>query len=135
MATVNVLMIVDVEGALAASPPSLGGNIYLIDTNKYMGSSGEGQNELSTTLNEGDTIVWSVAPVDPSTQLAITGFSGSAVDAGYIQPTPQGADYTSKFNVGPHVPAGDVGFYNATFQFEGGQSLSWDPHLVLKNAT
>ncbi|NQV26837.1 MAG: hypothetical protein HQ518_21005, partial [Rhodopirellula sp.] len=51
MATVNVLVAVDVEGALSSG--SLGANTYMVDTNKYMGSGAEGTDELKTSLNIG----------------------------------------------------------------------------------
>lgn len=44
MKKVEILMVVDAAAALASR--DLQSNIYLIDTNKYMGSGNEGQAEL-----------------------------------------------------------------------------------------
>lgn len=131
MATVNVLMMVDVEGALASN--NLSANIYLVDTNKYLGSGSEGQDELVTKLNTGDTIVWSVAPVAPGTNATIQSFSGQAVDAQYIAPVqdPLSAGvWEAKFQ----PPGGSVGQsyqYNATLLFNDTTALTFDPFLVV----
>ena len=139
MATVDVLMVVDVEGALTGgNPPGTGDlqdNIYLVDTNKYMGSGAEGQAELVTSLNDADTIVWSVSPVDPATNVTISSFGGTAIANGNIKPQNQGGNWVAKFNVGPNVSAGTQYQYNATLQFDGTETLSFDPFLSLKTAT
>jgi hypothetical protein len=137
MATVDVLMVVDVEGALAGNngQGDLQDNIYLVDTNKYMGSGAEGQAELVTSLNNSDTIVWSVAPVAPDTNVTISSFGGIAIANGNIKPVAQGASWTAQFTPGPNVGAGVQFQYTATLQFDGQRTLTFDPFLSLKNAT
>jgi hypothetical protein len=131
MATVNVLMMVDVEGALATG--NLSSNIYLVDTNKYLGSSSEGQTELVTKLNTGDVIVWSVASIDPGSNVTIESFSGTAVNDKYIAPVqdPLSAGvWEAKFQ----PPGGSVGQsyqYNATLKFNDTHELTFDPYLVV----
>ena len=131
MATVNVLMMVDVEGALSSG--NLQNNIYLVDTNKYLGSGAEGQAELVTNLHIGDTIVWSVAPIDPGTTVSIYSFSGQAVSDRYINPVPDPLTPTvweSRFE----PPGGSVGNsyqYNATLEFTNNKKLTFDPYLVV----
>ena len=46
MKKVEILMVVDAAAALASR--DLQSNIYLVDTNKYVGSGNEGQAELKT---------------------------------------------------------------------------------------
>jgi hypothetical protein len=75
MSVVSVLIIVDVELALARGL-SMGG--YLIDTTGSL-EAGTGV-ELRTACRNGDTIVWSVAPVAPGTNVSITSFTGQMVD-------------------------------------------------------
>ncbi|WP_110970060.1 alpha-pore-forming tripartite toxin MakABE regulator [Pseudomonas huaxiensis] len=75
---IYVLVVVDVEGALASG--NLGSNVYLVDTNKYFGSSGEGQEELVTNCTDGQIIIWSVSPINPGDDAEITGFTGQAID-------------------------------------------------------
>lgn len=99
MSTVDVLMMVDVEGALASG--NLSENIYLVDTNGYLGSYNEGQDELSTKLHNGDTVVWSVAPIDPGTNATIASFSGTAVSDQIHQ---SGTGSTFRRRLGIEVP-------------------------------
>lgn len=130
MSTVDVLMMVDVEGALASG--NLSENIYLVDTNGYLGSYNEGQDELSTKLHNGDTVVWSVAPIDPGTNATIASFSGTAVSDKYINPVPDPLSagvWESKFQ----PPGGSTGQsfqYNATLKFDDNKELTFDPFLI-----
>ena len=129
MATVSILMVVDVEGALSSG--NLGNNIYLIDTNKYVGSGSEGQAELNTRLSPGDIVQWSVAPVQPDGQVTIAGFSGQAVQQNIIKPqvNPTTGAWASKFNTS--AKSGTQYQYTSTLQFEGRQ-LTFDPFLTVK---
>lgn len=131
MAEVNVLVAVDVEGALTSG--NLGANCYMVDTNKYAGSGAEGTDELKTKLNIGDVIVWSVAPIDPSTNVTIASFSGQAVSDKYITPvqnplSPQ--SFEAKFEA-PGGTAPNTSFqYTMTLSFEG-KEMTFDPFLVV----
>jgi hypothetical protein len=123
-------MVVDVEGALSSG--DLTSNIYLVDTNKYVGSGNEGQAELMTKLSNGDIIQWTVAPVQPDGQVSIASFSGTAVTQKIINPQqdPTTGAFASKFNSGP-APSGTSYQYTATLQFESKQ-LTFDPFLIVK---
>lgn len=129
MATVSVLMVVDVEGALSSG--DLQNNIYLVDTNKYVGSGREGQAELQTKLSSGDILQWTVSPVQPTGEVSIADLSGQAVGANVIKPQqdPATGAWESKFNTsgGP----GTSYQYTATLQFEGKQ-LTFDPFLIVE---
>ncbi|WP_296420316.1 hypothetical protein [Pseudooctadecabacter sp.] len=131
MADVNILMMVDTEGALASG--NLGANIYLVDTNKHLGSNREGQDELITNLHIGDTVVWSVASIDPGQDVTIAGFEGVAVSDGIVAPvqSPLSAGvWEAKFN----APGGSTGQsyqYTATLTFNGEKSLTFDPFLTV----
>jgi len=74
--TIDVLIVVDVEAALAGS---LQDNVYLIDTNKHVGSGSEGQVELQTACKDGQLITWNVVPVSPSSDVQITQFTGQMI--------------------------------------------------------
>ena len=131
MATVNVLMMVDVEGALSSG--NLNANIYLVDTNKYLGSGSEGQTELVTKLNTGDTIVWSVAPIDPGLDVSIASFSGVAINDKYISPVQDPlspAVWESLFQP-PGGSAGQSYQYNATLEMNNTKQMTFDPYLVV----
>ncbi len=129
--TIDVLLAVDVEGALSSG--NLGANIYMIDTNGYAGSGAEGQDELVTTVGNGQTIVWSVTPVDPATNAAIVGFSGQAVPTN-INPTQLPVQWGAPWQASTFIPGGTSGTeyqYTMTLQFGGptGKTLSFDPFL------
>jgi hypothetical protein len=75
---INILIAVDVVGALAAG--TLQGYVYLVDTNKYLGSWQEGQSTLNTVCQDGQLLTWCVTSVDPGNDVEIAGFSGAMVD-------------------------------------------------------
>ena len=79
MPTINVAVIIDVETATTrASNGVITTGLYMIDTTGYVGtSSGEGSNELKTTVNTGSVLVWTPYPVDPGTNVVISGVTGS----------------------------------------------------------
>jgi hypothetical protein len=132
MATVNVLIAVDVEGALTSN--NLGENVFMVDTNKYAGSGAEGTSELQTKLNIGDIIVWSVAPIDPGTNVEISSFSGTAVTDTYIHPvqSPLSAQsFESLFQPPGGTAAGKSFQYTASLSFEG-KVMTFDPFLIVK---
>lgn len=131
MSEVNVLVAVDVEGALASG--DLGANVYMVDTNKYAGSGSEGTDELKTSLNIGDAIAWTVAPIDPGTNVSINGFAGDAVSSDVITPVPDplsAQSYLSKFSAPGKTPAGTSYQYTMTLSFEG-TTMTFDPFLVV----
>lgn len=80
--TIDVLVIVDVEGALATK---LEENVYMIDTNKHIGSGaagsqGEGQMELETACVDNQVITWRITGVSPSSNVEIKEFTGQMVE-------------------------------------------------------
>lgn len=130
MNTVSVLIVVDVEGALANG---IGNNVYLVDTNKYVGSGSEGQMELQTACTNGDTINWTVAPVAPETSISITGFTGQMV-GGICTPQQVNAPSGSYWQgiVQAQQVTGQVQ-YSVTLSAEG-QTLQFDPYLEISAA-
>jgi hypothetical protein len=90
MATIFALIVVDTEGALASG--SAIDNSYLVDNNGFLGSWNEGTPSLSTVLEDGQIIHWSAAPVSPSGQVAIAGFSGPMVSRSICAPRPDIGD-------------------------------------------
>jgi hypothetical protein len=73
---------VDVETAQAtASGNVITSGLYMIDTTGYEGTA-EGSNELSTPCDAGDVLVWTIYPINPSDNIAISGFTGQCVSSG-----------------------------------------------------
>ena len=81
---IDVLIVVDAEGALSSG--DLEGNVYLVDTNKYLGSWQEGQSQLHTVCQDGQLLTWSAASVDPGNDVSIAGFSGQMVSSNICVP-------------------------------------------------
>ena len=129
MSTVDVLMIVDVDGALSSG--DLENNIYLVDTNKHCGSGSEGQSELNTVLKPGDTIRWAVVPLQPEGDVKIDGFSGTAVTNHIITPKqdPSGETWSAQFKT---FDSGTFQ-YTATLRFNDAKDLTFDPFLTTKS--
>ena len=96
MNKINVLLVVDVAGVLAAG--GLQGSVYIVDTNGYLGSWDEGQSALNTVCQDGQRVSWAVAPVDASTAVSITGFSGALVDQKICTPAPDPFQGTAVWN-------------------------------------
>lgn len=133
MKEIDVLIVVDVEGALASG--NLGQNVYLIDTNKFFGSGSEGQTELVTACADGQIIIWSVTPVDPGTDAEITGFTGEMVNKKICVPQ------QSNLPTGDSIWSARVESQGATGQFQysctisfDGKILTFDPFLNVKAA-
>ncbi len=131
MDTVDVLIVVDVEGALASD---LGDNVYLIDTNKYVGSGSEGQEELQTHCTDGQMIAWNVVPVAADTDVEIVGFTGQMITDGVCTPqqvtTPDGTYWEGRVEA-----RGTTGQqqYSVNLTMDGKQA-SFDPFLVIAAA-
>lgn len=133
MKVINVLIIVDVEGALASG--NLGDNVYLVDTNKYFGSGSEGQQELVTSCTDGQVIVWSVVSIDPGDDAEIVGFTGQMVDQKICNPA------QSTLPTGDVIWSGRVESQGATGQYQyscqlsfDGKQMTFDPFLNIKAA-
>ncbi len=77
MNIIHAVIVIDTEGALSAG--TLEGYVYMVDTNKYIGSWQEGQSDLHTVCEDGQKISWWAAPVNAGNSVSITGFSGQMV--------------------------------------------------------
>ncbi len=87
MKQVDVLVVVDAQSAVVHG---LQDNVYLIDTNKYMGSWSEGQCELTTACQDTSIVKWRVASVDPDSDVSITNFTGQIISENVCAPKKRG---------------------------------------------
>ena len=130
--TVDVLVVVDVEGA---QTNGLSGNVYMIDTNGYFGSYTEGGNELHTAIYNTQPIIWNVAPVDPNTNAQITEFTGQMVNDGICTPkeydSPTGSYWEAVVQAQSTTGSQQ---YTMTLSFDGGAPQSFDPFLLIQAA-
>jgi hypothetical protein len=136
MATVNILVIVDV---LAAVQQGLQSNVWMLDTGKYLGTQ-EAGNELITLLDAGDRVNWTVVAIDPGTNVAFAtdtpAFTGAAVPAN-IDPKPvplSQNQYTAVFEVPGGTQAGFKVQHSCTLSIDG-HDYSFDPYLQLADST
>jgi hypothetical protein len=133
MASINIMIAIDVETAIAtASGSTITQGLYMIDTTGYEGTA-EGNTELQTPCNAGDVLVWTVYPINPSDNVQITGFTGTAPSNGTFQnleseTAPNGVPYwTCAINLG--APSSTVQ-YSVSFKMSG-QTYSYDPFVVI----
>ena len=130
MNVVDVLIVVDVVGALASG--NLTQNVYLVDTNKYVGSGSEGQAELKTSIKDGQVLRWSVVPVSPSTDVEIVGFVGQMVNDKVCVPkkveTVEGAFWEGRVESRGEAKTEQ---YSAKLSMDG-KEMEFDPFLEIK---
>ncbi len=129
MKKVEILMVVDAAAALASR--DLQSNIYLIDTNKYMGSGNEGQAELKTACKDGQLLCWRVVAISPDNEVDIVEFNGQMINDRVCIPTRQGLS-GDEFWEGRVEAQGQASTqqYNATLSIDGSR-LTFDPFLVI----
>lgn len=132
MSTISVLIVVDALGA--ATTGNLQDNVYLIDTNKHDGSGNEGQAELYTvctsTAQKSDSIVWSISPVDPNSDVSINSFTGDMINSRALLPSVN-KDGSWGGLLSPNLNAGNIQ-YSVVVNIDG-KPMSFDPFLSVKN--
>ena len=132
MKQINILIVVDTESALASG--DLGGNVYLIDTNKFFGSYNIGQEELVSACSDGQVIIWSVTPVNPGNDAQISGFTGEMITKKVCVPE-QGA----LPGTGDIIWSARVQTQGATAKYQyscdltfDGKTMTFDPYIDVK---
>jgi hypothetical protein len=130
MAAVEVLIAVDVAGALSSG--NLNQNLYMMDTSGYLSAAGEGTNELQTRVTNGEIVTWSVRPIDPATNVTVQSWGGTAVANGNIVPAFDQTtnSWSAQFTPTPPYASNQSYQYNAVLQFNGQETLGFDPFLV-----
>lgn len=125
----NIEVLIVVDAADAVSHGDLQNNVYLVDTDKYLGSSGEGTNELITECEEGQTIRWRVEPISEDNKVSITQFSGEIINEHVCQPAPKGNIWEGRVDTQGKRPRRYQ--YSVTLDIDG-KSLTFDPFLDVK---
>jgi hypothetical protein len=62
MSIATIRVVLDVAAAL--DQEQLGGHLYMIDDQRLKGSQNQATDHLSTAVSSGDTIIWSIAPIE-----------------------------------------------------------------------
>ncbi|HEY8099054.1 MAG TPA: hypothetical protein VIE65_23575 [Methylobacter sp.] len=129
MSTVNVLVAVNVGQAIAQN--NLSKYVFMVDTTGYSGNGSEGGNELITTLYNGDTLVWTVASIDPNESISIHSFGGSAIP-NMVNPAPY-PQYNNTVWGGRINQAGTNVQYTMTLLLENNVLMTFDPFITATN--
>lgn len=127
MNTLSVLVVVDALGALSSG--KLMDNVYLVDTNRYLGSWREGTDSLHTLCQDGQVIRWYATGVSPGGTVAIAGFSGPMAEQGICVPVPcGGAD--GAYWTGRVASRGSFASWPYVLSLAiGGQVMRFSPYL------
>jgi hypothetical protein len=124
---IDVLIVVDTVAALAAS--DLQSNVYLIDTNKHLGSGAEGQAELITACTDGQIIKWRVTGVSDGNEVNIVAFTGEIITKKICNPLKQGMA-GAIFWEGRVESQGAAAKYQYSLELAiDGHQLTFDPFL------
>jgi hypothetical protein len=127
MKAIDILIAVDTASALASG--NLSNNVYLIDTNKYIGSWNEGQAELHTVCQDAQIVSWRVEPIDTQNEVAISQFTGQMIDGKICVPVKQGIPGAEQWE-GRIETQGATGRYQYSVVLViDGKSMTFDPFL------
>ncbi len=126
MQDIFIVIVVDVEGALASS--TLMSNIYLVDNNQYIGSWQQGTSGLHTVCRDGQVVCWRATPINPGTDTLITDFSDAMVSGCVCQPK----EYVI---AGDHAWSGRVETQGSVGSFAYKVNLSLGSKVMSFNAT
>lgn len=113
MGQINILIVIDTAGTLATN--NLMNNVYLIDTNGFVGSWNEGSSTLVTVCQDGQILDWSISSVSPGNDVNITGFTGQMVTSKVCTPQSSGID-GAEIWTGRVQTRGGIGFFAYTVQ-------------------
>lgn len=131
MKTIQVLIVVDGSAALASN--DLQSNVYLVDTNKYMGSGNEGQAELKTACQDGQLICWRVVSISQDNEVSINNFTGQMINDSVCVPQKQGIEGDIYWE-GRVEARGTTGTQQySTVLVIDGKSMTFDPYLDIKS--
>jgi hypothetical protein len=130
MKKIEVLIIVDASGALASN--DLSNNVYLVDTNKYFGSWGEGACELHTACHDQQSICWRVTPISQDNEVSISQFTGQIITSKVCVPVAVGTP-SDPYWEGNVETQGATGSYQYSVVLViDGKSMQFDPFLVVQ---
>ena len=127
---IQVLIVVDAAAALASG--DLQNNVYLVDTNKYHGSTDEGKAELITACQDRQVIGWRVESISPDNEVSIKGFIGKMIDEKICIPEQNGLrDGYWEGEIEARMQHGDamINTQYSTILVIDGKSMNFDPFL------
>lgn len=124
MKKINILVVIDSSGALSTS--SIENNVYMVDSNQWLGSWQEGTCQLHTVAEDGQLICWRTTGISPDSQVNIVTFSGDMVTRSICTPEQSGNETWE----GRIETRGSSGRYTYTISIDvDGQLFSFSPYL------
>lgn len=128
MKKIKVLIVVDADGALASN--NLVDNVYIIDTNKFLGSWNEGQCDLHTVCQDQQNISWAVVGLSEDDDVSITGFSGAMVTEKVCIPQKVGmsSDISWEGRIETQGSRGRYA-YTVSLSIDGSTPMSFSPYI------
>lgn len=127
MNKIEVLIVVDAAATLASR--NLVSNVYMVDTNKFLGSWNEGQCNLHTVCANEQNIAWSATGISESNEVQITKFSGQMTDQRVCLPENVGTSSDPTWE-GRVETQGQRGRYTYTVTLSiDGASFTFSPFL------
>jgi hypothetical protein len=127
MNEINVVIVVDTEGALSSG--SLEANVYMVDTNKYIGSWQQGQSDLHTVCQDGQTVKWWAEALNSGESLDIKEFGGQIVSTKICIPKEDPYSGNGAWD-GQVETKGSIGsyIYSVTLDLDS-KSMTFNAHL------
>ena len=124
MKKIKILVVIDASGALSTA--SIENNVYMIDSNQWLGSWQEGTCQLHTVAEDGQLLSWRATGISPDSQVNITAFSGGMVEQSICTPQPLG-DETWEGRIETSGSSGRY-LYQISVNVDG-KSFSFAPYL------
>jgi hypothetical protein len=130
MKKIEVLVVVDSVGALASG--SLVNNVYVVDTNKFLGSWNEGQCDLHTLSQDQQSIRWSVVAISPDSEVAISSFDGDMLTKKVCVPVKTGTGTDVSWQGQVETQGGFGRFAYILHLSVEGTAMSFSPYLEVQ---
>ena len=124
MKKIEILIVIDSAGALASG--NLENNVYMVDTNQWLGSWNEGQCNLHTLCADQQLLCWRVEAISEDSEVSIADFNGTMIQDRVCVPR-QAGDGSWEGRVETQGGFGRYS-YTATLAIDGNQ-LSFTPYV------
>jgi hypothetical protein len=127
MKKIEILIVVDSIGALSSN--NLVSNVYMVDSNQWLGSWQEGTCQLHTVAEDGQLITWSSCAISPDDEVDIIDFSGDMVNQNACKPQ---AIEESKWE-GQIQTRGNSGRYSYIISLAvNGKRMNFSPYMEVQ---
>lgn len=127
MNKIEILVVVDGSGTAASG--KLQANLYMVDTNRTLGSWEEGTCSLHTVCEDQQLLCWRVVAISADNQVDIISFQGSMIDKKICAPEKEGFNQDIYWE-GRVETQGGYGRYAYTMTLSiDGKSFTFSPYI------